>query len=227
MFNLAHIQSVSGFVALLMAYFFSIIFVGFFQALFAKKMGDDTAEHFGFLSLQPNVYIDWVGMFCLLLIGFGWGRTVPIDRNNFHGRFGSFWFSCVYMFNIFAHFILAIIAMTSALALFGVSITVVLGNSLASVGQYSSYAIALGMILGKLLLLNISLCMIRIIFNVVDLIFVFHFNRPAEFIEYRDPYALVAILLICLFLGDRIVYVLYSLVAALSWLIAHYILHAL
>ncbi len=47
---------------------FLIIFTfkGFFQALVAKLMGDDTAEKDGFLTLNPLAHIDLLGLFIVL-----------------------------------------------------------------------------------------------------------------------------------------------------------------
>lgn len=49
------------------------------HALAAKLLGDDTAERQGRLTLNPLVHIDPFGMFAMLLIGFGWGKPVPVN----------------------------------------------------------------------------------------------------------------------------------------------------
>lgn len=225
MMSFIDVQTARDFVTLLLAYFFSMIFVGFAQAFFAKKMGDDTAERHGFLSLDPNVYIDWVGLVCLLVFQFGWGRTVPISRYNFHGRYGSFWFSCVYLFNVFAHIFLAIVAAILAVTVVKSSLVAVVTGHAVPLIDESSTALALRMVFVCILQLNILLAMIRIIFNVVDLIFVFFFDRPAEFIEYRDPYALITMILACIFFGNYIVIALRALVYVVSAFFLHYVLH--
>ena len=80
---------------------------GFFKALIAKLMGDDTAQREGFLTLNPLVHNDilgltitlviffflgWIlsatvppGMLVLLLLAFGvrWTIPVPVDDRNF------------------------------------------------------------------------------------------------------------------------------------------------
>jgi|SRR5579859_4343549 len=73
-------------VASSLAYFMITIFSGYFQAWIAKKLGDDTAEEAGFLSLNPVTYIDAFGFFCFLIAGFGWGAMVPINPGNFRGK---------------------------------------------------------------------------------------------------------------------------------------------
>lgn len=45
--------------------------------------GDLTAKMAGRLSLNPLKHLDPVGTICLVLIGFGWARPVPINSRNF------------------------------------------------------------------------------------------------------------------------------------------------
>lgn len=49
------------------------------HALMASWLGDNTARNRGRVSLNPLAHIDWVGLLCLLLFGFGWAKPVPID----------------------------------------------------------------------------------------------------------------------------------------------------
>ena len=49
----------------------------------AAKLGDDTAEKYGRLSLNPLKHIDPFGFLMMLLVGFGWARPVPIRAGRF------------------------------------------------------------------------------------------------------------------------------------------------
>ncbi|MBR2284446.1 MAG: site-2 protease family protein [Ruminococcus sp.] len=49
------------------------------RGLAAKWMGDDTAEQEGRITLNPLVHLDPIGALAMLLIGFGWGRQLPIN----------------------------------------------------------------------------------------------------------------------------------------------------
>src|SRR3989338_7462656 len=51
----------------------------FAHAWLADKFGDPTAKQQGRVSLNPLVHIDPVGFLGILLVGFGWGRPVPVD----------------------------------------------------------------------------------------------------------------------------------------------------
>ncbi len=54
----------------------------FLHAYAAYRLGDDTAERAGRLTLNPMAHIDWLGFFALILIGFGWGKPVPVNPYN-------------------------------------------------------------------------------------------------------------------------------------------------
>lgn len=73
-------------VAILFPVFLVIFtFKGFIQALTAKLMGDKTAEHDGFLTLNPLAHIDLIGL-SIVLFGYfiiGIIFTEPLPRNIF------------------------------------------------------------------------------------------------------------------------------------------------
>jgi Zn-dependent protease len=54
----------------------------------AFRLGDDTAERLGRLTLNPLPHIDPIGTLLLPLLGvpFGWARPVPVNPNRFHRR---------------------------------------------------------------------------------------------------------------------------------------------
>ncbi|MBI2935595.1 MAG: site-2 protease family protein, partial [Chloroflexi bacterium] len=51
----------------------------FSHALAATSLGDPTAKRLGRLSLNPLVHLDPIGTLMLLLVGFGWGKPVPVN----------------------------------------------------------------------------------------------------------------------------------------------------
>lgn len=53
------------------------------HAFAAKRLGDDTAESMGRLTLNPLAHLDPVGAILFLLVGFGWAKPVPVDARNF------------------------------------------------------------------------------------------------------------------------------------------------
>ena len=53
------------------------------HGLAAYVLGDPTAKREHRLSLNPLHHIDWVGLACMLVLGFGWAKPVPVDMRNF------------------------------------------------------------------------------------------------------------------------------------------------
>lgn len=51
----------------------------FSHALAAYQQGDPTSKYLGRLSLNPLKHLDTVGTIMLLLVGFGWGKPVPVN----------------------------------------------------------------------------------------------------------------------------------------------------
>jgi len=53
------------------------------HAFSADRLGDPTAREEGRLTLNPLAHLDLLGTILFLLVGFGWGKPVPIDPRNF------------------------------------------------------------------------------------------------------------------------------------------------
>ena len=53
------------------------------HAWVALRCGDDTAYLMGRVTLNPTKHIDPFGFLCMLLVGFGWARPVPVNPNKF------------------------------------------------------------------------------------------------------------------------------------------------
>ena len=57
----------------------AITFHEFSHALIAHRLGDQTAERGGRVSLNPLAHLDPFGTLMLFLVGFGWGKPVPVN----------------------------------------------------------------------------------------------------------------------------------------------------
>ena len=53
------------------------------HAISANKLGDDTAKLMGRASFNPLVHLDLFGTLFLFIVGFGWGKPVPVNPNKF------------------------------------------------------------------------------------------------------------------------------------------------
>ncbi len=58
---------------------FGLVVHNLAQAYLADRFGDPTPRRQGFLTLDPSVHFDPLGLLLLLLLGFGWPRFVPYD----------------------------------------------------------------------------------------------------------------------------------------------------
>lgn len=88
------------------------------HGLVSMWLGDPTARRAGRLSLNPFKHIDWAGLLCLLLFGFGWAKPVPVDPSYYKDpKTGMIWtafagpvanfllsFVCVFFFEVIAIF---------------------------------------------------------------------------------------------------------------------------
>lgn len=69
------------FLSLIIALLCAITIHEFAHAYVANKLGDDTAEKLGRVSLNPKNHLDPIGSLALLIFGFGWGKPVPINSS--------------------------------------------------------------------------------------------------------------------------------------------------
>ena len=56
------------------------------RGLVAKRMGDDTSDRQGRITLNPFVHLDLLGSLCIMLVGFGWSKPMPIDPAKMKNR---------------------------------------------------------------------------------------------------------------------------------------------
>lgn len=80
-------RSIEGIILSLPGVIVAMTFHEFAHAWMATKLGDDTPRLQGRLNLNPMSHIDPVGIVCLALLGFGWGRPVQINSRNFNGKY--------------------------------------------------------------------------------------------------------------------------------------------
>ena len=58
----------------------------FAHGFVAYKLGDPTAKRAGRLTLNPLSHLDLLGALCMVLVGFGWAKPVPINPMYFRNR---------------------------------------------------------------------------------------------------------------------------------------------
>jgi len=58
----------------------------FSHAYTAYKLGDNTAKDEGRITLNPLKHIDWLGMFLIVVAGFGWAKPVSFNPANLKNK---------------------------------------------------------------------------------------------------------------------------------------------
>lgn len=117
--SLKSIELLTAIIAAGLAYLIITMFSGYFQAWVAKKLGDDTAQEAGFLTLNPVIYLDPIGFMLFLVTGFGWGKPVPINPFNFTGKYRRLEILFTYGSQTVANAVLAIFCLWVMTVFFG------------------------------------------------------------------------------------------------------------
>jgi Zn-dependent protease len=82
MLLLGLIQNPFVFLAYIVALIIGITVHEFAHAWMAHRCGDNTAKFEGRLTLNPLAHLDPLGTVMLFIVGFGWGKPVPINPSN-------------------------------------------------------------------------------------------------------------------------------------------------
>ena len=78
------------------------------HAYAAHKMGDDTAMYAGRMTVNPLAHLDILGFLCMMFVGFGWAKPVPVNPNNVKkGKAGQVLVSAA---GVITNFILALMS---------------------------------------------------------------------------------------------------------------------
>lgn len=64
----------------------ALIFHNMVQSYVAQKLGDHSPRLAGFMSFDPQRQLDPIGVVFLLLLGFGWPRSIPTNSRNYGNR---------------------------------------------------------------------------------------------------------------------------------------------
>jgi len=146
MINLGTLESIKLLIAALLTYFPTVALGGYLEALVAKKMGDNTPEQFGFLTLNPLVHTDILGLGSILLaisiglrILFGFGKYIPVNFDNITGKNRKIKILAVLFARPFANMILVFFSL-AILVFFlgGLMFVVKSGTTLAASGSITA-----------------------------------------------------------------------------------------
>jgi hypothetical protein len=96
MLSVNTIESVKFLIAMIAAYFPTVTISGYFEALMARNMGDRSEYVAEFISLNPMVHANFLGLASIILAVFadlkffiilGFGQTIPINLQSIDGRY--------------------------------------------------------------------------------------------------------------------------------------------
>ena len=211
-------QTVVIIIAFLLAVLFSISVHEFAHGYVASKMGDDTAQRLGRLTLNPLAHLDLFGTLAFFVFGFGWAKPVPINPVNFKE----------YRKGIFLTSIAGIVA-NIFLAFFGAGLYVLFSKlTTLEVNQFLNFVIDFMQIVSfYLLFINIQLAIFNLLpiapldgFNILYSLTKEN-NKVVKFLHVYGSFVLIGVLIFVSIIeaylpflnGNSLMYYLANLIA--------------
>jgi hypothetical protein len=201
-----------GIITFFIAYLIVITISNVFRAWAAYEMGDDTGVRLGYLTFNPLVHIDPIGLFFLFTFSFGWGAMVPIYPLNIRWPHRTLKLAIAYFSDTFMHFLLSIIGIVILLGIFDINILGVLMrymiftynvSQLPIANMYpeiSSWVVSIGFIFFAFVYLNVVLGVLNFIINFSTyLLFVLsdRFDNVARYAHYITIGLPILLILFC------------------------------
>lgn len=215
MINLHYTQSLVTTIALLLAYIVSAIISGPAQALIAKWMGDSTGEDEGFLTLNPWQHIDLVGMALVVITGFGWSTTVPIDPTRIKHSFRILRLLLTYGAKTLVSLFIAAVSLIFLIVFYGArslqtalvmffTDSTVLQDLTRLYPTHSSLAIVCAIVLMAFVFINSFLATWSAINNSFQFALVVGFENNYSYMEYAHYLQILGPVLVLIFFGGQI-----------------------
>ena len=216
MIKLEIVRTIIAYITIFLAYLVVITPSGFFRAWVAKKMGDDSAERYGLLSLNPFDHVDIVGLLVLFwlssswrtIMPFGWGKVAPLDLNKLRGKY----FNSKLISILFSGALMYVFVAVVAIFLLGFIPKI---NVNVSLFRLSSFQNAVGGILGMIFRLSALLFIVNLASGAVTLIRIHLFDRYPEHTETIFFATFVLMFLILFLFAGQINYIFNVMV---SWI---------
>lgn len=123
----------------------------FAHAFVADRCGDPTPRAQGRVTINPFAHIDPIGFVALLFIGFGWGKPVTINPNNFKKR--RFYELLIGLAGVVMNLLLAILFMGLLKLLYTVELTFMLS--------------AMGKIVSDIIVQIVAINIVLMVFNLL------------------------------------------------------------
>lgn len=219
MITLDTAKSLIHLVSMLLAYIIVVPIAGYSRAWTAKKMGDDTPEELGFLTLDPIAHADFFGILCLLLFNVGWGKNSPVNPANIiYSPRGFLKLGAVFFADAVCYFLIALVALTINLVLVGpVAITLPGQEVIAA----SSLVVSVGSVLNYIIYWTIFLAAIFFIIRTFELLMVLNPRWFAYYMAHNQFFLMVLYLIAIFFVTPPVRLLLSVLIAYLASGIVH------
>lgn len=221
-------QSLIENVVLVLTYFVSIPLLGYFRAWVAKKMGDDTPQDLGFLSLNPvdHVSLPWLFIMLLLRNNFAFGRYIPINPYNIQGKRRLLKLSAAYLADACMGLIISTLSLFVFVAAFrahpGALARKMFNDGttglLASVASYlpfkgaSDFEVILALLLLSIVVFNILLAAFNVIINVLYIIFFTFFSPTVNSVDHVNWIMFIIPLIALSFLITPVEFLMYKFI---------------
>ncbi len=224
MLSINTIESIRFLIAMIAAYFPTVTLSGYLEAWTARKMGDRSEYVAEFISLNPFVHANFLGLASILLAIFadlkffiilGFGQIIPINLQAItgHNRWAKL---CAILF---ARSLVSLLIL-----IFAVAILVFLGGGIlpgasVSVTNLGSLTIALQLICTALIFLNILSFILYTVYGLFKLILVYAWpdgmvtSGFSIFMFYAIP--LLMFFLLAPYLKSVLVFLIYGIEAYL------------
>lgn len=218
-----------GKIVLLISYFITIPIVGCFRAWVAEKMGDDTPEQFGFLTLNPAAHVSLLWIFLMSVVSFfdfGFGKYIPINPLNIQGKHRGLRLTAAYLSDAFASVVLATIALFLFVVFYGRAEFFASFAVLRGVVSYPSYAttsssgIAIALLLTRFIIFNSMLAAFNVIVNMFYLGFFYFVDGSTRAGQHVEWMMLVGPLILIVVLFQKVQFFILSLIGILATLFA-------
>lgn len=204
MLNVQTAQSITDLITFFLAYVISITLAGAFTAWIALKMGDDTAQQEGFLTLNPLAHLDVVGIIFLVLFKFGWGKFISINPFNMGPRYRWLKALIAFLAKPIAFFWIGVASIVGLIVLFGPEvIQYIFASSFPA--HASSYLLALGLILRSLVIMNSIFTILSLIINLCGVIMLFYVESRPDYMQYVNIAMIGIPVIIFLIFGNTLI----------------------
>lgn len=205
-------RTIEGLIYSLPGVIVAMTFHEFAHAWAATKLGDDTPRLQGRLNLNPMSHIDPIGIICLALLGFGWGKPVQINSRNFSGKYSlSKAEAIVSAAGPIMNFIIAFVFIV---------IYMIIGLTVSTV---TKGIIVIQTIISSIILINISLG----VFNLIPVYPLDGSKVLNHFLPYRakewimnNQFLLTIILFVLVFSTDIIPYISLWILTGMEYLVS-------